>query len=134
MMLLSSNSSFLISERFSGAFSSGAGWIPSITTTGGRSLCLRLYKGHLLLQTHTTIIIAMIAMSNRIKPAAPPTIPPKNLPTILLTEDTESPRSGGAGHDSSLLSPQLLISLHTRKVGIHLRFLQRKAESLQAST
>ena len=122
--------SLFINERLSWAFSSGAGWAPSITTTGGCSLCLRLYKGHLLLQTqmHITIIIVMmmIAMSSTIKPATPPIIPP--------TRDTGGRPVLGMKHDSSLLSPQLLILLHTRKYEIHLLFLHRKAISLQATT
>ena len=126
--------SLFINERLSWAFSSGAGWTPSITTTGGCSLCLRLYKGHLLLQTHMTIVMMMIAASNTIKPAAPPIIPPMNLPTVLVTRDTGGRPVLGVAHDSSLSSPQLLILLHTRKIEIHLRFLHRKALSLQAST
>ena len=125
--------SLFINERLSWASSSGAGWAPSITTTGGCSLCLRLYKGHLLLQTHMTIVMMMIATSSTIKPAAPPIIPPMNLPTVLVTRDTGGRLGLRVPHDSSLSSPQLLIPLHTRKCEIHLRFLHRKASSLQAS-
>ena len=70
------------------------------------------------------IVMMMIAMSSTIKPATPPIIPP--------TRDT-----GGRPvlhEDSSLLSPQLLILLHTRKYEIHLLFLHKKAISLQATT
>lgn len=132
--------SLFITERLSWAFSSGASWAPSITTTGGCSLCLHLYKGHLLLQTHMTIIIIvvmmMIATSSTINPATPPIIPPMNLPTVLVTRDTGGslrPVSRVGHEDSSLSSPQLLIPLHTRKCEIHLRFLHRKASFLQAS-
>ena len=129
LVFFSLNSSFLISERFSWAFSSGAGWTPSITTTGGCCLCLRLYKGHLLLQMHVTVVTTMIAMINKLMPAAPPIIPPinLNLPIVLETRDSPVPASGVTGSQcsegSSLLSPQLLILLQTNISEIHLPLL-----------
>ena len=79
----------------------------------------------------------MIAMINKLMPAAPPIIPPINLPIVLVTRDSPVPASGVTGlhvEGSSLLSPQLLILLQTNISEIHLPLLQRKFEFLQETT
>jgi hypothetical protein len=63
-----------------------------------------------------TIVMTIIATSNMIKPAAPPIIPPMNLPAVVVTRDKGGRPVLRVGHkDASLSSPQMLISLHAKK-------------------